>query len=337
LPLDVSRALPIGLPDRSHARPSRGWIALGLAGVGFGALAIASQLLAWRAERRYPPQGRFIVAEGVRLHYLERGEGRPLILLHGMGSLSADFATSVLDALAAEHRVIAFDRPGYGYSARPGRMAWAPGRQARLIHMAATRLGVERPIILGHSWGALVALAYALMYPQQTAAVVLLGGCFFPIERRELAIARLFNLPLLGALLRNTAAPFLARLLTPRLLAHLVFAPNPVPARFRREFPLELGYRPAQFRAFAEEAAMLSPEAAALSARYGEVAVPTVIVSGESDHLLPARDHALRLHRAIPHSVIKLLPRIGHMVHHNAPAVVRDAVALARQEVEAAS
>lgn len=335
--LDLSRNEPVRLPDRARARPGGAWTAAALAGATLGALGLAAQLLARRAERRHPPQGRFVVVDGVRLHYLERGEGRPLMLLHGMGSLSADFATSVLGALAQEHRVIAFDRPGYGHSARPGRMIWTPERQARLIHMAATRIGIERPIVLGHSWGALVALAYALRYPEQTAAIVLLGGCFFPIERPELVLARLLNLPLLGTLLRHTLAPFLSRLVTPRLLRDVVFGPGAVPERFRRGFPLELGYRPRQLRALAEEAAMLRLATAALSHRYGEVAVPTVIVSGEDDRLVPAREHALRLHRAVPHSAIRLLPRIGHMVHHNGPAAVRDAVALARQEVEAAS
>ena len=334
--LDAPHARPTSVV-RPDARRRRGVIALGAAAATLGGLALAAQLLGRRAERRHPPVGRFITVDGVRLHYIERGAGRPLVLLHGMGSLLQDFTTSVLDDLARDYRVIAFDRPGYGYSERPRRMFWTPGRQARLIHMALTRLGGEAPIVLGHSWGVLVALAYALGYPHQTASIVLLGGYAFPEPRPELEMMGIFRVPLLGALLRNTIAPFAMRLAMRRALRDVVFAPNPIPQRFTREFPLELGYRPSQIRALAEETLMLRPAAAALSRRYRDVAVPVVILAGESDRLLHARHHAIRLHQAIRYSMAKVVPRTGHMIHHAAPARVREAVAVARDEVEAAS
>lgn len=335
MPLDAPRVrtTPVARPDRHR----RGAIAFGVAAAALAGLALAARLLGRRAERRHPPVGRFITVDGVRLHYVERGTGRPLVLLHGMGSLLQDFATSVLDELARDGRVIAFDRPGYGYSERPGRMVWTPDRQARLIHMAATRLGGERPIVLGHSWGVLVALAYALRYPHQTAAVVLLGGYAFPERRLDLEMMGLFRVPVLGALLRNTIAPFAMRLTMPRTLREGVFAPNQIPPRFAREFPLALSYRPSQIRAVAEEALMLRPAAATLARHYREVAVPVIILAGESDRLLDARHHAIRLHRAIPYSTAKIVPRTGHMIHHAAPAQVRDAVEIARDEADAAS
>ncbi|HEX7967651.1 MAG TPA: alpha/beta hydrolase [Stellaceae bacterium] len=273
----------------------------------------------------------------MRLHYVERGAGRPLVLLHGMGSLLQDFTTSVFDDLARDYRAIALDRPGYGYSERPRRMFWTPGRQARLIHMALTRLGAERPIVLGHSWGVLVALAYALRYPNQTAAIVLLGGYAFPERRPDLAVMGIFRVPLLGTLLRDTIAPFAMRLAMRRVLRDAAFAPNPIPQRFTREFPLELSYRPTQIRALAEEALMLRPAAAALSRRYRDVAVPVIILAGESDRLLDARHHAIRLHRAIRYSATRIVPQTGHMIHHAAPTRVCEAVAVARDEAEAAS
>ena len=339
MPLDVPRAPPTIIAGHDRPPPLRHWgvIAAGAAAAVLGGLAVAAELRALRAEKRHPPEGRFITVDGVQLHYLERGSGRPVVLLHGMCSMLQDFTSSIVDELARGYRVIAFDRPGYGYSERPRGRFWTPTRQARLIHMAATRLGVEKPILVAHSWGTLVALAYALLYPHQTAAIVLLGGYVFPVRRPDLAMSGVFRLPLLGALLRHTLAPLAVRLMAPRLLHDVIFAPNPVPARFAREFPLAFNERPAQLRAIAEEALMLRFAAAALSRRYREVAVPTVILAGESDRVVDPHRQAIPLHRAIRHSAIRLMPRTGHMVHQVHPQAVYDAIETARQQVETAS
>jgi pimeloyl-ACP methyl ester carboxylesterase len=182
MPLDVPRAQPTFIAGHDWAPLARHWRAIALGAAALGGLAVAAQLRALAAERRHPPEGRFITVDGVQLHYVERGSGRPVVLLHGMSSMLQDFTSSIVDELARSYRVIAFDRPGYGYSERPRRMYWTPRRQARLIHMAVTRLGVEKPIVVGHSCGALVALDYALLYPHQTAAIVLLGGYVFPVR-----------------------------------------------------------------------------------------------------------------------------------------------------------
>lgn len=80
-----------------------------------------------RAERDNPPSGEFIDIDGVRLHYIEQGEGPVLVLLHGNVVMADDFRMSgLLERLAQSHRVIAFDRPGFGYSERPRDTTWTP-------------------------------------------------------------------------------------------------------------------------------------------------------------------------------------------------------------------
>ena len=112
------------------------------------------------AERAHRVRGRFIDVDGVRLHYLERGQGTALVLLHGIGSMIDDFVLSGLVARAAErYRVIVMDRPGYGRSSRPRRRRWTPGAQAELMHHALRKLDVYCPVLLGHSFGASVAAA----------------------------------------------------------------------------------------------------------------------------------------------------------------------------------
>lgn len=136
--------------------------------VAAAASALFNRWLAEKAERRNPPLGQFITVEGVRLHYVERGTGTPLILLRGNGSMIEDFQSSgLIDLAAKKYHVIAFDRPGFGHSKRPRSTVWTPEAQADLIAAALEKIRAPRAIILGHSWGTLVALALAMKYPQR--------------------------------------------------------------------------------------------------------------------------------------------------------------------------
>src|SRR4029079_12225642 len=109
------------------------------AGVVIAAVASAllNRWLAQKAERRTPPLGRFVTVKGVRLHYVDRGTGTPLVLLHGNGSMIEDFQSSgLIDLAAQKYRVISIDRPGLGHSNRPRGTVWTPEAQADLISAA---------------------------------------------------------------------------------------------------------------------------------------------------------------------------------------------------------
>jgi len=134
-------------PTSSKAVP----IAAGIV-VAAVASALLNRWLAQKAERRNPPRGRFVTVDGTRLHYVDRGTGTPLVLLHGNGSMIEDFQSSGLIDLAAEkYRVIAIDRPGFGHSNRPRSTVWTPETQADLIAAALKKIGVPCAIVLGHS------------------------------------------------------------------------------------------------------------------------------------------------------------------------------------------
>jgi pimeloyl-ACP methyl ester carboxylesterase len=198
---------------------------LGYAVAAIAGIAVANHLVARRTERRNPPQGRFIEVDGIRLHYLEKGTGRPIVLLHGNGTMAEDFVLSgVFDALARSHRVIAFDRPGFGHSERPRDTIWTAHAQAALLRKATRRLGVERPVLVGHSWGTLVALTMALEQQEDTAAVVLLSGYYTPTVRLDVPVMSGPAIPLLGDLIRYTISPLLGWLITP-LVFRKLFGP----------------------------------------------------------------------------------------------------------------
>lgn len=286
--------------------------------------ALFNRARARRAERETPPVGRFVEVDGVRLHYVTRGDGRPIVLLHGNGMMVQDMeASGLLDSLAQRYRVVAFDRPGFGYSERPRDRIWTPQAQAELIHGALDRLGIERPVLVGHSWGTLVALAMALEHPQDVGALVLLGGYYYPTARADV-LTSAPAVPVVGDLMRLTVSPLLGRLLAPAVVRR-IFAPAPVAESFSH-VPLELALRPVQIRATAADTALMVPGAAQLSRRYGGLSLPVVIVAGAGDQIVDVERHALRLHKALPGSELRVIAGAGHMVHYSAPDDVMAAI-----------
>lgn len=278
-----------------------------------------------RIETANPPEGRFIEVDGVRLHYLERGQGQPILLLHGNGTMSREFEISGLLNLAAEqHRVIAFDRPGYGHSERPRGRRWTPWAQAKLLHEALQHLGVERPIVVGHSWGTHVALAFALEYPSAVRSLVLLSGYYFPTLRLDVPVLSPPAIPVLGDVLRYTISPWIGRLIWPLMLKR-IFNPAPVPPHFSA-FPVWMALRPSQLKAAAAESALMIPDAIALCQRYRELDMPVMIMAGEDDRHVNTQHQSVRLHHELPQSTLRLVPGVGHMIHHNAPRQVMAAI-----------
>src|ERR1700733_8695430 len=174
----MARNLNTYLP-RSAAASSGALIAIAAAALAGAAVLV--NVRSRKAERRYPPLGRFVTANGVRLHFVETGAGSPVVFLHGNGAMVQDIIISgLLDRVGRSHRAVAFDRPGFGFSERPRGRAWGPAEQAALLPSAFERLGIERPIVVAHSWGTLVALALALNSPEAVAGLVLVSGYYFP-------------------------------------------------------------------------------------------------------------------------------------------------------------
>ncbi len=298
--------------------------------IGGAALALAGTAAYFvrrrsaRAERAHPPLGRFITVDGVTLHYLDEGDGPPLVLLHGLGSMVEDFVLSGLVREAAKrYRVIAIDRPGYGHSERPRRFRFGAARQAGLVRKALQALDVHRPIVLGHSWGTLVAVALALDHPEVPRSLVLASGLYFPSLRLDAPVMGAPGLPLIGDLLSRTLSPLAGRAMWPGFL-RLIFGPAPVPPAFAAGFPTWLALRPGQLRAVGEDALATLGATLRAARRYGELDLPVVMVAGERDRFVSARAHSTRLHRLLPRSRLFLSPHAGHMVHHSdLPLVLR--------------
>jgi pimeloyl-ACP methyl ester carboxylesterase len=298
------------------------------AAVAAGALAAAALLnrhLAKTAEHDNPPTGKFLEVDGVRLHYVERGSGEPLVLLHGNGSMIQDFESSgLVDLAARNYRVIVIDRPGFGHSSRPRNVVWTPDAQAQLIQRALERLGVSHAIVLGHSWGASVAVALALKFPDMVRGLVLASGYYYPTLRPDVVALSAPAIPVVGDIMGHTVSPMISRLMWPLMMTK-IFGPKSAPARFE-QFPKEMALRPSQIRASAAESALMIPDALHFDDKYADLKMPVVIIAGEADRLINIDKQSARLHSDVSQSAFHRVPENGHMIHQTATGEVMAAI-----------
>jgi pimeloyl-ACP methyl ester carboxylesterase len=287
--------------------------------------AVVNRFAAKKAERDNPPMGKFVDVGGLLLHYVEHGTGEPLVLLHGNAGMIQDFASSgLIDKAARKYRVIVFDRPGFGYSERPGRTTWTHKAQAELIHEALSKIGILRATVLGHSWGSSVAIALALKYPELVSALILVSGYFYPTARADVVVLSGPAFPVVGDIMSHTISPILARIMRP-LFLRKIFGPAPIPKKFE-SFPKEMALRPSQIRASAAESALMVPDAFASQKDYADLKMPVAIIAGEEDRLIDTKKQSARLHRDVMQSTLHRVPGVGHMVHQSATDAVMAAI-----------
>jgi pimeloyl-ACP methyl ester carboxylesterase len=320
------RPLRSSIPVRRREAKMRSHVLASAVAIGtLAAMAMVNRHLAKKAEHDNPAAGRFLEIDGVRLHYVERGSGEPLVLLHGNGSMIEDFESSgLVDLAAGKYRVIVFDRPGFGHSDRPRNVAWTPDVQAELIKHALERLDVSNAIVLGHSWGASVAVALALKYPDFVRGLVLASGYYYPTARPDAIAMSAPALPVIGDILAHTLSPLISRAIWPMMMAK-IFGPRSVPEKFGA-FPKEMALRPSQIRASAAETALMIPDAFRLRDRYVELKMPVVIIAGEQDKLIDIDTQSARLHSAIAQSRFHRVAENGHMIQQTATDQVMSAI-----------
>ena len=300
-------------------------------------LATSAGVTAWRAraaELQHPPAGEFLEIDGVRLHYVERGAGPALVLLHGNGAMTEDFAISgILDRLAQHYRVIAIDRPGFGHTTRPRPRIWTAQVQAELVHAALARLGVAQAIVVGHSWGTLAALSLALDHPADVRSLVLLAGYYFPTIRADVLAFSILATPVIGDLLAWTVMPIIGSAMRGVVFRKL-FAPAAVSPPFNAEFPTALALRPSQIKASAIDTELMPVSATAIAGRYAELVIPVVIMAGKHDRIVDFERQSRRLAATLPNARLIAFDEVGHMMHHTIPVSVVEAVDLAAADSE---
>lgn len=291
-----------------------------------GGLAVANTLRARKAKRDNPPIGRFIEVDGVKLHVVEKGFGPPILLVHGNGVMLEDWIISGLfDDLAKSNRVIAIDRPGFGHSSRPRGISWTPERQADLFASLLGELGAKGALVVGHSYGTLVAAAMALNHEESISGVALIGGYLYPNPRADVFLVAGSAIPVYGDIINHVLMPLMAEALR-KPINKKIFGPAEPTKRWRKHFSWAMALRPSRMRAGAADAVHMIPAAARLHGRYSRIKLPVTIVAGRGDRLVDTSTQAERLHKDLPHSSLTIVDGAGHMVHHTAPDEVAAAL-----------
>ncbi len=282
-----------------------------------------------RAEKNAPPIGKFVDVDGERLHVVDvpaadGATGPPVILIHGASVNLRDMEIALGAPLSKNHRVIVIDRPGRGYSSRPAD-GWRLDVQARLIRDAARALEVKRPIVVGQSLGGAVALRYALQYQDEMAGLVLLA----PVSHEWPGGVAWYNSvsgwPVAGTLLRRLVIPVYASLVSKSGVAKS-FAPDTPPDGYFEKSGLSLLFRPKDFKANAEDLRHLKAQVVAMSARNGELRLPTAILAGDKDVTVSPQRHSMALARDIAGASLEMLPGAGHALHHSQTARIVAAI-----------
>ncbi|HUS61455.1 MAG TPA: alpha/beta hydrolase, partial [Acidimicrobiales bacterium] len=251
--------------------------------------------------------------DGGSIHVLERGTGRPVLLVHGVTLAAAIWHYQLVD-LASDHRVLAIDHRGHGES-KAGSDPHGLERLARDLHSVITDLDLRDVIVVGHSMGGMAALRYAVDFPDElrhrVSGLVLVsttGGPVNPMAAWQGAI--------------RAVAPFAARGLRAGsrvpgglmpandlgyVLARWGFGEKPSPSHVELTRAMNAATMSETLPDLVD--ALIEYD---LSGFLAEIDLPTLVVVGSKDRLTPPF-HARRLAKALPNARLEVLPGCGHM------------------------
>lgn len=292
----------------------------------WAALALFTRRAVRRIETAVPMDGRHIEIDGERIHYVEYGSDEakrpPIVFVHGLGGQMRNFAYLPLDTLAREHRVILVDRPGSGYSTRGEHRAANIRAQAKTLARFIDALGLQAPVVVGHSLGGAIALALALDHPKSVARVALIA----PLTHQQTEVPKAFRaLVVRSARVRRFIANTIATplgLATTNATLNAVFAPDAAPADFATRGGALLSVRPVGFFNASRDLLALedADDLAQMEQRYAQLSVPVDVLFGRDDIVLDWQRHGDALRRRSSQVTLEVVSG-GHMLPASAPAM----------------
>ncbi|CAN5341468.1 alpha/beta hydrolase [soil metagenome] len=277
--------------------------------------------------KRPPLETHSISVDNLKVRYVESGTGQPVILIHGNAGSLEDFEYGAIDLLSKDYRVIAIDRPGHGGSDRTEKEVASVEYQARFLHDTLAGLEIKKPILVGHSWGASVALAYVLAYPDEVSSMVLVAPAAYPDGRKYTLLRWAAKIPVFNQLAVLLGKSLMGRHILRQELAR-AFYPQPVPDRYFK-LVAESWFHRKQLQAFFEDESTLNDSLKSMSKKYPSIRRPVVIVTGDHDNIVSAKDNAFRLKKTIARSQIIEVRETGHEIPQTRPESLLQAVNLA--------
>lgn len=290
-----------------------GTIAVLVAAFAAGYFVLATRRIAGEAERAVPASGQFLALGRHRIHYVEQGQGRPILFLHGLGGQLHHFRHTLFDRLGGDFHLVAIDRPGSGYSARPAEFSGSLTEQARLVRDFIAAKGLERPLIVGHSFGGAVALALALDHPDSMSGLALLSPLTHVEDELRPEFRSLYvHSSWLRHLLANTIWVPTSLKYAPLTLA-FVFGPQQPTKDYAIGGGGLAGLRPSHIYATSSDLVAIEQDLASLEARYEELKMPVGVLFGTADRVIDYRLNAEPLVGRIGNLELELVDGLGHM------------------------
>jgi pimeloyl-ACP methyl ester carboxylesterase len=251
-----------------------------------------------------PRPGKIARVNGVAVHYIDRGSGPAVVLIHGFGGHTFSYRRNI-PALAKHHRVIALDLKGFGYSERPEHDDYSLSAQARLVLGLMDELGIESASIVGHSMGGEVAMRVATAAPERLQNLILIAsvsGDRFPT---------LPPTPLIKPFM-----PLLSRLTARFLLKRGFYDRSKLTDEVRE------GYRgPRRVRGFMDGIYQLMRDARHdPPIAYEKITQPTLILWARGEKLPGSM--LTRLRRHLPDAEVRYIEEAGHLLLEEQPDAV---------------
>lgn len=289
-----------------------------LAGAGiFAGLAAFSALSARHAQRRVPPEGRYLDVDGARLHYIDIGSGPTIVMVHGLTGQLRNFTYALTERLVSDFRLIVVDRPGSGYSTYNRVGGRGLDAQATILGHFIKALKLDRPLLVGHSLGGAVALTLATKRPGLLGGLALIAPLSQPMDKVPQIFRALSNpSPARRAFVSRTLAVPLGRLKRKRTL-EVVFGPDVVPADFGERGGGALAARPSAFYTASTEITH-AEDLVEIARMYGSIPLPVGILFGRDDGILSPSLHGEQTAAVIADAEYEAIDG-GHMILVSAP------------------
>jgi len=258
--------------------------------------------------------------QGLKINYYEAGQGTPVILLHGFGACAYTWRF-LGPPLAAEHRVFTLDLKGFGLSDKPQDGKYAVSDQAGMVAAFIRARNLQDAVLIGNSLGGAVALMTYFRLREETPArvkgLVLIDSAGYP--QKLPWFVRLARVPVLNNLGARLLSP---RFLTGMALRKCYYNRDKITDEMIDTYAY-YGSLPGAREAVQQTALqIIPPDMAAMIAQYKTIRVPTLIIWGEKDKVVPLSG-GRNFKRDIPDSELVIIPRCGHIPQEEEPLETR--------------
>jgi len=295
-------------------------------------LALHESYLRNRIEQTYPPIGEFVDVETARLHYIRRGsqstfQTPPIVLIHGASGNARDMSYVFFSSLAPDLDLYAFDRPGIGWSVNTvsADAMSSPEAQADALMQAFDALGLQKPLIVGFSWGGAVAAAFATRHPDKISGVAALAGVFYPWEGTDVWYQKLAEIPVLNQIFMRLLLVKMGRELVPASIEG-TFVPEPPSDGYRTNAAIDLILRPQPFINNSVYGMRLRGHLKTMADDYDTITVPVLLAAGDRDHTVFTPNQSQRLTKTVKQAHFLHFKGAGHMLHHTRTETISRAI-----------